>query len=41
VHILSSLMVLELSGHYVTAVQLHVNAADALVRPGVDRDDSR
>ena len=29
------------SGYYVNAVQLHVNAADVLVRRGVDRDSSR
>jgi hypothetical protein len=39
--ILSSLLLLELSGYYVNAVQLHVNAADALVRRGVDSEDSR
>ena len=36
-----SLLFLELSGYYVNAVQLHVNAADVLVRLGVDRDGSR
>jgi len=36
-----SLLFLELSGYGVNAVQLHVNAADALVGRGVDRDDSR
>jgi hypothetical protein len=36
-----SLLFLELSGYGVKAVQLHVNAADALVRRGVDRHDSR
>ena len=36
-----SLLFLELSGYFVNAVQLHVNAADALVRLGVDRDGSR
>ena len=36
-----SLMFLELSGYYVTAVQLHVNAASALVRRGVDGEGSR
>ena len=36
-----SLLLLELSGYYVRAVRLHVNAADALVRRGVDRDGSR
>ena len=39
--ILFSLLFLELTGYGVNAVQLHVNAADALVRRGVDRDDSR
>ncbi len=29
------------NGYCVNAVQLHVNAADLLVRRGVDRDDSR
>ena len=32
-----SLLFLELSGCNVSAVRLHVTAADALVRPGVDR----
>jgi len=36
-----SLLFLELSGYGVDAVRLHVYAADALVRLGVDRDDSR
>ena len=36
-----SLLFLELSGYCVNAVQLHVNAADVLVRPGMDRDGSR
>ena len=36
-----SLMSFELSGYYVTAVQLHVSAADALVRRGVDGKGSR
>jgi hypothetical protein len=36
-----SLLLLELSGYYVNAVQLHVNAADVLVRRGIDRDGSR
>jgi hypothetical protein len=36
-----SLLLLELSSYCVSAVRLHVNAADALVRCGVDRDDSR
>ena len=41
VQVLFSMLFLELSGYYVNAVQLHVTAADALVRRGVDRDDSR
>jgi hypothetical protein len=36
-----SLLFLELSGYGVSAVRLHVYAADALVRLGVDREDSR
>jgi hypothetical protein len=36
-----SLLLLELSGYCVSAVWLHVNAADVLVRRGVDRDGSR
>jgi len=36
-----SLLFLELSGDGVDAVRLHVYAADALVRLGVDRDDFR
>jgi hypothetical protein len=36
-----SLLFLELSGYYVNIVQLHVNAADVLVRRGIDRDGSR
>ena len=36
-----SLLFLELSGYYVNAVRLHVNAADVLVRRGIDRDGSR
>ena len=36
-----SLLFLELSGYCVNAVRLHVYAADALVRCGVDRDDFR
>jgi len=36
-----SLLFLELSGYCVNAVQLHVNAADVLVRRGVDRDGFR
>ena len=30
-----SLLFLELSGYYMNAVQLHVNAADVLVRRGI------
>jgi hypothetical protein len=41
VQILLSLLFLELSGYCVNAVQLHVNAADVLVRRGVDGDDYR
>jgi hypothetical protein len=36
-----SLLFLELSGYYASAVQLHVYAADVLVRRGVDREGSR
>jgi len=36
-----SLPFLELSSYYVNAVQLHVHAADVLVRRGMDRDGSR
>jgi hypothetical protein len=36
-----SLAILELSGYCVNVVHLHVNAADALVRPGVDRNGFR
>ena len=36
-----SLLFLELSGYYVSAMRLHVYAADVLVRLGVDRDGSR
>jgi hypothetical protein len=36
-----SLLFLDLSGYDVSAVQLHVNAADVLVRRGVDRDGFR
>ena len=36
-----SLLFLELSDYGVNAIQLHVNAADVQVRPGIDRDDSR
>src|SRR5215469_10597035 len=35
----SSLRFSELSDYYVNAIRLHVTAADALVRLGVDRDD--
>ena len=41
VQVLLSLLFLELSDYYVNAVQLHVNAADTLVSPGVYREDSR
>jgi hypothetical protein len=41
VQVLLSLLFLELSGYYVNAVQLHVTAADALVRRGIHREDSR
>jgi len=34
-------MLFELSGYHVNAVQLHVYAADALIRHGVDRDGFR
>jgi len=36
-----SLLFLEPSGYYVNAVQLHVYAADVLVRCGVDRQGFR
>jgi hypothetical protein len=36
-----SLLFLELSGYYVNAVQLHVNAADVLVRRGIHKEDFR
>ena len=36
-----SLLSLELSGYCVNAVQLHVNAADVLVRCGVHREGFR
>jgi len=36
-----SLLLLELNGYCVNAVLLHVNAADVLVRRGIDGDDSR
>jgi hypothetical protein len=32
------LLFLELNGYGVNAIRLHVNAADVLVRRGVDRD---
>jgi len=32
---------LELSGYYVNAVQLHVHAADVLVRCGIHREGFR
>jgi hypothetical protein len=35
------MMFFELSGYCVKAIQLHVNAADVLVRCGIDRDGSR
>jgi hypothetical protein len=35
------LLFLELSGYYVNAVQLHVHAADVLVRCGIHREGSR
>ena len=41
VRISFSLLFLELSDYGVNAVRLHVYAADALVRPGVDGDDFR
>ena len=36
-----SLLFLELIGYYLDPMRLHVTAADALVRHGVDRDDFR
>jgi hypothetical protein len=36
-----SLLFLELSGYCANTVRLHVNAADVLVRHGIDRDGSR
>ena len=36
-----SLLFLELSDYGVNVIQLHVNAADIQVRPGIDGDDSR
>jgi hypothetical protein len=41
VQISFSLLFLELSGYYVNAVQLHVHAADVLVRCGIHREDLR
>ena len=41
VQITLSLTLFELNGYYVNAVPLHVHAADALVRPGIDREGSR
>ncbi len=40
-HTSSPLLFLELIGYCITAVQLHVYAADVLVKCGVDRDDFR
>jgi hypothetical protein len=37
----SSLLFFELGGYRLNAVQLHVTAADILVRRGVDTGDSR
>jgi hypothetical protein len=39
--ILLSLLFLELNGYCMNAIQLHVNAADVLVRRGIDRDGFR
>jgi hypothetical protein len=39
VQISLSLLFLELSGYCVNAVQLHVHAADVLVRCGIHRED--
>ena len=36
-----SLLFLELNGYWVNTVRRHVNAADVLVRRGIDRDGSR
>jgi len=36
-----SLILFELSSYYVNAVQLHVHAADVLVRRGIDSEGSR
>ena len=41
VQTLLSLLFLELSGYYMNPVQLHVHAADVLVRCGVHREGSR
>jgi hypothetical protein len=41
VQISLSLLFLELSGYYADPVQLHVNAADVLVRCGIHREGSR
>jgi hypothetical protein len=35
------LLFLELGGYYVNAIQLHVHAADVLVRCGIHREDFR
>ena len=35
------LMLFELSGYYVNTVQLHVHAADVLVRCGIDMEGFR
>jgi hypothetical protein len=40
-HIPLSLLLLELNGYGSDTVRLHVYAAEALVRCGVDRDDFR
>jgi hypothetical protein len=37
----SLLPFLELSGYWLNAVQLHINAADVLVGRGIDGDDFR
>ena len=36
-----SLLFFRTNGYYMNAVQLHVNAADVLVRRGLDRDGFR
>jgi hypothetical protein len=41
VQVLLSLLSLELSGYYVNGVQLHVHAADVLVRYGIHREGFR